>query len=63
MTIDRMTGPDCAGMCNLINKHTHTYTHVEGKQEVAACVQRRPSSVEANLTGKERNKLLVLLIC
>ena len=38
-------------------------THVEGKQEVAACVQRRPSSVEANLTGKERKKLLVLLIC
>ena len=20
----RMTGPDCAVMCNLINKHTHT---------------------------------------
>ena len=25
----RMTGPDCAVMCNLINTHTHThkYTH------------------------------------
>ena len=24
----RMTGPDCAVMCNLINTHTHTQTHV-----------------------------------
>ena len=24
MTINRMTGPDCAVMCNLINTHTHT---------------------------------------
>ena len=23
----RMTGPDCVVMCNLINTHTHTYTH------------------------------------
>ena len=23
----RMTGPDCAVMCNLINTHTHTQTH------------------------------------
>ena len=23
MTINRMTGPDCAVMCNLINTHTH----------------------------------------
>ena len=22
----RMTGPDCAVMCNLMNTHTHTYT-------------------------------------
>ena len=22
----RMTGPDCAIMCNLINTHTHTHT-------------------------------------
>ena len=27
MTINRMTGPDCAVMCNLINTHTHTHTH------------------------------------
>ena len=24
----RMTGPDCAVMCNLINIHTHTHTQV-----------------------------------
>ena len=31
----RMTGPDCAVMCNLINTHarTHTYTHTEDKCE------------------------------
>ena len=23
----RMTGPECAVMCNLINTHTHTHTH------------------------------------
>ena len=23
----RMTGPDCADMCNLINTRTHTHTH------------------------------------
>ena len=23
----RMTGPDCAVMCNLINTHTHIHTH------------------------------------
>ena len=23
----KMTGPDCAVMCNLINTHTHTHTH------------------------------------
>ena len=24
----RMTGPDCAVMCNLINTHTHTHTRL-----------------------------------
>ena len=27
----RMTGPDCAVMCNLINTHTHTHTHTHTK--------------------------------
>ena len=26
----RMTGSDCAVMCNLINTHTHTHTHASG---------------------------------
>ena len=27
----RMTGPDCAVMCNLIkHTHTHTHTHIAG---------------------------------
>ena len=30
----RMTGPDCAVMCNLINTHTHTHTH-DGIQVLA----------------------------
>ena len=25
----RMTGPDCAVMCNLINTHTHTHDQCE----------------------------------
>ena len=25
----RMTRPDCAVMCNLINTHTHTHTHTQ----------------------------------
>ena len=29
-TKTRMTGPDCAVMCNLINTHTHTHTHTNG---------------------------------
>ena len=33
----RMTGPDCAVMCNLLNKHTHkvhnTNMHLEEKKE------------------------------
>ena len=32
----RMTGPDCAVMCNLINTHTHThiYTHTHTEYEL-----------------------------
>ena len=29
----RMTGPDCAVMCNLINTHTHTHTPWEDQCE------------------------------
>ena len=36
----RMTGPDCAVMCNLINAHTHTHTRTglgraEGRRKSA----------------------------
>ena len=27
----RMTGLDCAVMCNLINTHTHTHTHTHAE--------------------------------
>ena len=30
----RMTGPDCAGMCNLINTHTHTHIHYSSRLEL-----------------------------
>ena len=28
----RMTRPDCAVMCNLINAHTHTHTRERGRE-------------------------------
>ena len=28
----RMTGPDCAVMCNLMNTHTHTHTHTRNRK-------------------------------
>ena len=34
----RMTEPDCAVMCNLINTHTHTHTH--GEKQVSGLVPR-----------------------
>ena len=30
----RMTRPDCAVMCNLINTHTHTHTHTYTKRYI-----------------------------
>ena len=33
----RMTRPDCAVMCNLINTHTHTHTHQRHKQPRWMC--------------------------
>ena len=28
----RMTGPDCAVMCNLVNTHTHTHTERDNRE-------------------------------
>ena len=41
----RMTRPDCAVMCNLINTHTHTHTHTSLCQYVVTLAQTcMPSS-------------------
>ena len=44
----RMTGPDCAVMCNLINTHTHTLGRKRGKRR-----QERIDSVAANSDNHE----------
>ena len=49
----RMTRPDCAVMCNLINTHTHTHihthththTHVD-RQEMVGSVASDPDNIE-----------------
>ena len=35
----RMTRPDCAVMCNLINTHTHTHTHTRKRGRNVAYMQ------------------------
>ena len=44
----RMTGPDCAVMCNLINTHTHT--------QRKKCRKERVGSVAANSDNLGSNK-------
>ena len=46
----RMTGPDCAVMCNLINIHIHTHTHTH------TCRKERVGSVAANSDNLGSNK-------
>ena len=48
----RMTGPDCAVMCNLINTHTHI--HMGGKRN--KCRKERVGSVAANSDNLGSNK-------
>ena len=53
----RMTRPDCAVMCNLINAHTHTHTHggdMSGKRK--KCRKERVGSVAANSDNLGSNK-------
>ena len=50
----RMTEPDCAVMCNLINTHhTHTHTHTQRKK---CRKERRVGSVAANPDNLGSNK-------
>ena len=45
----RMTGPDCAVMCNLIHTHTHTHTHTHiGWKEKKTRRHERVGSEAAN---------------
>ena len=46
----RMTGPDCAVMCNLINTLTHKHTHTTHKR----C--RRDVGNGGDFGGKRRKK-------
>ena len=51
----KMTGPDCAVMCNLINTHTHTHGgDMGGKQN--KCRKERVGSVAANPDNLGSNK-------
>ena len=55
----RMTGPDCAVMCNLINTHTHTHTHTNGGDmggKRKKCRKERVGSVAANSDNLGSNK-------
>ena len=49
----RMTRPDCAVMCNLINTHTHTHTHTH---KLKKCRKERVGSVAANSDSPGSNK-------
>ena len=50
----RMTGPDCAVMCNLINTHTHTHTDFGGTRK--RCRKGSVGPVAANSNLVEINK-------
>ena len=49
----RMTTPDCAVMCSLINTHTHTHTHTHTQKK---CRRERVGSVAANSDNLGSNK-------
>ena len=55
----RMTRPDCAVMCNLINTHTHTHIHTHGGDiggKRKKCRKERVGSVAANPDNLGSNK-------
>ena len=49
----RMTGPDCAVMCDLINTHTHTHTTHTCKNPQNSCRRRAGNGGD---TGGKRKK-------
>ena len=53
----RVTGPDCAVMCNLINKYTHTHTHTR------ASVASNPSPILQFCIRAGENTLGTNLYC
>ena len=66
----RITGPDCAVMCNLINTHTYTHTHtyvaanpdnLESKKEAGGGAQGTQGSSK-NYTRRESVSPLSRLI-
>ena len=65
----RMTRPDCAVMCNLINTHTHTHTHthtanpdnLESNKEAGGGAQGTQGSSK-NCTSRESVSPLSRLI-
>ena len=51
----RMTGPDCAVMCNLINTHTYTHTHTHTvKKGVIPHQSKRPGALKLAKTRKKQ---------
>ena len=53
----RMTGPDCAVMCNLINTHnTHTHNGGDMGGKRKKCRKKRVGSVAANSDNLGSNK-------
>ena len=47
----RMTGPDCAVMCNLINTHTYTHTFIQvGRENLNVVVQGLETLVKIALS-------------
>ena len=49
----RMTGPDCAVTCNLINIHTYIHTYIRKRKK---CRKERVGSVAANSDNLGSNK-------
>ena len=58
----RMTGPDCAVMCNLINTHTHTHTHIDRQifgmiGQIFSTLNRRSKKGKGKMEGRKRRRM------